>query len=596
MDIFSFVTMVGGLAMFLYGMEIMGDGLKKSSGETLRRILQTLTKNTFTGVLTGMLVTGIIQASSATIVLTVGLMVAGLLTLRQTASIVMGANIGTTVTGQIIRLMDLEANGNAIINLFKPSTLAPLALIAGVVLLMFSKRLGKKGIAEIMVGFGVLFSGLLIMTEAVSPLAESEFFLTVITKLSVMPLLGIISGIVITVIVQSSSAVVGMLQALSSTGVLTFDLIYPLIMGINIGTCIVTAVLCSIDSSRDAKRVAVIHILFNCIGTVIFMAAMTALNRMGLFGSLWGKTVNSGDIANFQTLFNLITAALLMPFTDALVKASEILIRHDAAEQERAQEAGLLDKKLLVSPGLAMAEAGAALSKMGRLALENLRMSMKQLSSYEPSVSAVISDREDRLDNFADRSDHFLISLAHLLVTDEHSAHMNLLMQAVPDFERIGDYATNIDELAQRLNNSKVCLSERARKELEILCEAVDEIVTITVDAFTRDDNEAAMQVEPLEEVIDDMVVTLRDSHTERLRCGVCTVNAGLVFIEVLTYMERAADQCSSIALLMLARDNEEIRGNHHAYLRNLHSQGNEFYCAELERRREQYLSRLKCS
>jgi phosphate:Na+ symporter len=319
--------MLGGLAMFLYGMEVMGVGLKKSSGETLRRILETLTRNTFTGVLTGMLVTGIIQASSATIVLTVGLMAAGLLTLRQAASIVMGANIGTTVTAQIIRLMDLETKGNAILEFFKPSTLAPIALIIGVILLVFIKRLGKGGLGEILIGFGILFSGLLAMTSAVSPLAESDFFLEIITKLAAMPLVGIVTGIVITVIVQSSSAVVGMLQALSSTGVMTFDLVYPLIMGINIGTCIVTAILCFIDSSRDAKRAAVVHILFNCIGTVVFMIGMWILRRLGAFGSLWESTVNSGSIANFQTLFNVITAIMLMPFTGFLVGASQRIIR-----------------------------------------------------------------------------------------------------------------------------------------------------------------------------------------------------------------------------------------------------------------------------
>lgn len=579
--------------MFLYGMEVMGSGLKKSSGETLRKILETLTKNTFTGVLTGMLVTGIIQASSATIVLTVGLMAAGLLTLRQSASIVMGANIGTTVTAQIIRLMDLETNGKAFLEFFKPSTLAPIALIVGVILLIFIKRLGKRGLGEIFIGFGVLFSGLLAMTSAVSPLAESDFFLELITKLSSMPVVGIITGVVITVIVQSSSAVVGMLQALSSTGVMTFDLVYPLIMGINIGTCIVTAILCFIDSSRDAKRAAVVHILFNCIGTAVFMIGMSILHRLGAFGTLWESTVNSGSIANFQTLFNVITAAMLMPFTGFLVNSSQRIIKQDEAERERAEEAGLLNKKLLVSPVLAMSEAGSTISKMGDLAFKNLKASMKQLTSYDSLVSASINDREDRLDNFADRADNFLISLSHTLETDKYDTQMNLLMQAVPDFERIGDYATNIDELAMQLVNSKVTLSEKAKKELSVICEAVEEIVEITVAAFRNDDNEMATRVEPLEEVIDDMVVTLRDNHTERLRQGTCTVAAGLVFLDVLTQMERAADQCSSIALLMLARENEEIRQNHHVYLRNLHSEGNAFYCAELERRREQYMSRI---
>lgn len=593
MNFFSVLSLFGGLAMFFYGMELMGDGLKKSSGETLKRILGRLTKNAFTGLVTGMLVTGIIQSSSATIVLSVGLMSAGILTLRQAVSIVLGANIGTTVTAQIIRLMDIDSSGSAILEFFKPSTLAPIALIVGVVLIMFIKKRGTKGVGEIFMGFGVLFSGLLTMTSAVSPLAQSEAFFSLLTRFSQYPLLGIVTGVVVTVIVQSSSAVVGMLQALSSTGAMTFDLIYPLIMGVNIGTCIVTAFLCSVGTSRDAKRVAASHIIFNVVGTVVFMLGMTLLHRLGAFGTLWGKQVDSGDIANFQTVFNLITAVLLLPFTNVLVKLSSRVVKPDAAELQRVSEDGLLDDKLLVSPGLAMTEATHALARMGTAASENLELSVAQLMKYSAVTTDTILAKEERIDAFADKADNFLIALSRELDAKTSGAQMNLLMQAVPGFERIGDYATNVDELARRLADSKLTLSERAQRELAVLCEAVMEIVRMTVDAFAGDDNAAAGRVEPLEEVIDDMVAQLRDNHTERLRQGVCTVNAGLVFLEVLTYLERAADQCSSIAVLMLSRDNEDIRRNHHLYLRELHASGNSEYNAELQRRREQYASRL---
>ena len=593
MNFFNVLTLFGGLAMFFYGMELMGDGLKLSSGEALKRILGKLTKNAFAGMLTGLAVTAIIQSSSATIVLTVGLMAAGILNLRQAVSIVMGANIGTTVTAQIIRLMDIDSSGNALLELFKPTTLAPIALIVGVILIMFIKKRGTKGTGEIFMGFGVLFSGLTTMTSAVSPLASSQAFFDILERFSQLPLLGILTGTVLTVIIQSSSAVIGMLQALSSTGAMTFSLVYPIIMGSNIGTCIVTAFLCSVGTSRDAKRVAAAHIIFNVIGTIMFMIGMTVLHRLGVFSVLWDKIVDSGDIANFQTLFNLITAAILLPFTNQLVALSSRIIRKDAAENRRDEEAGLLDSKLLISPGLALAEAGKAIARMGALATENLSVCVAQLLTYDPQRCPDIADREDRLDGFADKADNFLIALSKRLDANENEAEMNLLMQAVPDFERIGDYATNIDELAQRLAGNKLSFSDKARWEMSVVSEAVVEIVRLTVDAFERGDNAAAARVEPLEEVIDEMVLILRDNHTERLRQGKCTVNAGLVFLEVLTYLERAADQCSSVALLMLAREDERIRVNHHAYLRELHASGSTAYNAELEARRAEYLPRL---
>ncbi|MBR6501791.1 MAG: Na/Pi cotransporter family protein, partial [Firmicutes bacterium] len=291
------IRLLGGLAMFLYGMEIMGDGLKQSSGDALKNFLGKLTQNTVLGVLTGALVTAIIQSSTATIVLTVGLIGAGILNLRQAVSIVMGANIGTTVTAQIIRLMDIEAGGNSILVFFKPDTLAPVALIIGIIFIMFIKKEATKNTGMIAMGFGVLFTGLMSMTAAVDPLAESPVFVDVIQRFSNMPMLGIIIGLVTTVIVQSSSAMVGILQALSSTGVITFELVYPMIMGINLGTCVTTAMVCSIGSSKDAKRTGAVHIIFNCIGTVLFMIAMTALRAMGYFPGLWESVSNSGDIA-----------------------------------------------------------------------------------------------------------------------------------------------------------------------------------------------------------------------------------------------------------------------------------------------------------
>ena len=443
-------------------------------------------------------------------------------------------------------------------------------------------------------GFGILFTGMMTMTNAVAPLAESQTFVDLLTRFSEMPVLEIIVGMAVTVIVQSSSAVVGMLQALSVTGAMTFQLVYPLIMGINIGTCIVTAFLCSLGTSRDAKRTGIAHILFNVIGTIMFMIVMGILERTGVVTELMAKTVNSGDIANFQSFFNIATAIVLLPFVNQLMELSIKLIPADAEEETKAAELAMLDEKLLVSPALAMAEAAGAIGRMGSLASENIDLSLKQLHNYDVGMTASINAREERIDRFADRADNFLIKLSHSLQSEGDDARMYLLMQAVPDFERIGDYATNIDELAERLCAQKVTLSDYAKGELTVIGEAVSEIVKLTVNAFTSDDNAAARRVEPLEEVIDDMVLQLRDNHTERLRRGICTVNGGLVFLETLTYLERAADQCSSIALLMLARENESIKKNHHAYLQSLHADGGAEYEAAVAERRKQYLDRLR--
>lgn len=589
MDIFGIIALAGGLAMFLYGMEVMGDGLKRGSGEALKRLLERVTKNTLLGVLTGTLVTAIIQSSTATIVLTVGLIGAGVLTLRQATSIVMGANIGTTVTAQIIRLMDIESGGNVVLEFFKPSTLAPISMVIGIILVMFIKGRRTRAIGDIATGFGILFTGLMSMTAAVQPLADSPAFAEFLTRFAEYPLLGILAGLVLTVIVQSSSATVGMLQALSATGAMTFSLVYPVIMGINLGTCITTAIMCSIGSARDAKRTGVVHIVFNTVGTVLFMIVMTILHRAGVFGTMWNSIVDSGDIANFQTLFNLITAIVLLPFVNVLMKLSLIIVKPDEAERVKAEELAMLDEKLMVSPALALAEAKNAIARMGSLASENMSLALKQLESYDVSVTQDIDVREERIDTFADRADNFLVSLAQETGPAEDVSQINLLMQAVPDFERIGDYATNIDELAQKLHEQHIMLSPTARQELELIGGAVHEIVRLTVEAFTQDDNRAARRIEPLEEVIDDLVLALRDNHTERLRSGVCTIQGGLVFLETLTYLERAADQCSSIGLHMLAREDERIREGHHAYLQNLHSAADGEYAAELKRRKKEY-------
>ena len=541
MTIFTIITLLGGLAMFLYGMEVMSDGLKNASGTALKRVLEKVTSNAFMGVLTGTLVTAVIQSSTATIVIAVGLITAGILNLKQAVSIVLGANIGTTVTAQIIRLMDIDSGGNMVLEFFKPSTLAPLAMIAGIILIMFIKKNNSKPLGEIFAGFGVLFTGLMTMTSSVEPLSESEMFINILGGFSDMPLISIVTGLVLTMIVQSSSAMVGMLQALSVTGVMTMNLVYPIIMGINLGTCVTTAMVCSIGSSKDAKRTGIAHIVFNVVGTILFMIVMEILKAMGMFPDLWTKIVDSGDIANFQTLFNLVTAIVLVPFTGYLVKLTYVFIKPDKETRQTDDYAALhtLDDKLYVVPQIAISEATNAIGVMGRLAHQNFEDSITQLDAYSEEISVGISTREEKLDEFTDTVENFLVGLAKTVQSEDQSEVINILVQTTTDFERIGDYATNINEFAERIKKEQVTFSQTAIEELAILFSAVSEIIDMAVTAFLEDDDEKAARVEPLEEVIDDMVQYLRDSHINRLKTGECTVNAGIVFIETLTYFGR---------------------------------------------------------
>ncbi|MBQ9960925.1 MAG: Na/Pi cotransporter family protein [Firmicutes bacterium] len=594
MDIFSVISLLGGLAMFLYGMEIMGDGLKNASGSALKVILGKATQNVVFGVITGMLVTAVIQSSTATIVLTVGLITAGVLNLKQAVSIVMGANIGTTVTAQIIRLMDIDSTGNMILEFFKPSTLAPIAMIVGILLIMFIKSPNSNTKGEIFMGFGILFSGIMNMTAAVEPLSESQEFIELMYKFGDQPIIAILVGLVMTVIVQSSSAMVGMIQALSVTGAMTFNLVYPLIMGINLGTCVTTALVCSIGSSKDAKRTGVVHIVFNVIGTILFMIVMTIIKSMGGFPNLWGSVVDSGGIANFQTVFNLATAIVLIPFAGLLVKLSLAIIKPEEQDAEDRADLIVPDEKLFAIPEMALSEANKAIAHMGYVALKNLKRCCKLLNVYDEGRVSVINDNEDNLDTFTDGIETFLVNLSKHTENDIDNQRINNFVHSSTNFERIGDHAINIMEVAQTINSGKLDLSGNAKLELELVQEAVIEICEITVDAFGRMDNEEAKRIEPLEEVIDDMVLALKDRHIERLKKGDCSTATGMAFMDILTNLERISDQCSNIAILILSENDRSILGNHHAYIRELHKGGDAVFNAEHEKRKEQYLTRLK--
>ena len=593
----AIIQLLGGLAMFLYGIELMGDGLKNSSGEALKRVLEKITGNVLMGVLTGALVTAVIQSSTATIVLAVALIGAGVLNLRQAVSIVMGANIGTTMTAWITTLAFVESDGQSwLLWLFDTDTLAPIALFAGIVLIMFVKTKKSKIIGDICMGFGILFVGLMNMTGAVKGFANNPVFLELLAGLGDQPILGILAGLVLTVIVQSSSATVAMLQSLAVTGALNFSGAYPIIMGINIGTTLVTAFYCFLGGeSRDSKRTGVVHIAFNCIGTVVFMIILSVMQHFQVFGTaFWHMEASSTVIAIFQSLFNVFTCVLLLPFVNQLVKLSLFVVKDEPEKEHPHPELLTLGSNLYISPAIAVFEGTKAVAAMGALAKNNFAKGCLMLTQYDEETAKEIDADEDCLDQFADAADNFFIGLSKNVETESDDRQLDMLMQTVPNFERIGDYATNMVELAQKLNDENASFSDNAKKELDIICSAVNEILSITVDAFSSDDNEKAKAIEPLEETIDDMVMILKDRHTKRLKSGECNVSSGLVFMESLTYLERASDQCSSIAVMMLARNNEAILHNHYDYLKEVHAGNDAAYAAEKDRRREQYIAPLK--
>ena len=596
MEILSaIIQLLGGLAMFLYGIEVMGDGLKNSSGEALKRVLEKVTGNVIAGVLTGALVTAVIQSSTATIVLTVALIGAGVLTLKQAVSIVMGANIGTTITAQIIRLGAIESDGSFLLWLFDTDTLAPIALVIGIILIMFIKKKNTKAIGDIAIGFGVLFVGLNLMTDGVKPLIGTDAFTAFVQFLN-NPMFGIAFGLILTVIVQSSSATVGMLQTVAQVpgSGITFAMAYPVIMGINLGTCVTTAMVCSIGSGKDAKRTGIVHIAFNTIGTIVFLAVMLIMQKMRVFGeAFWLANVDSGGIANFQTIFNLLTAVLRLPFTGLLVNLSKALVKDEPEKPARHPELTGLSENLYISPAVALAEATKAIAFMGGVARDNFRRCCDQLLNYDPSRSAEIEEEENCLDMFSDTADHFLIGLSKHVENENEDRQLDMLLQSIPSFERIGDYGTNLEELGEKLAAEGGVFSDKAKEELKILTGAVMDILNTTVQALSENDNELAKTIEPLEEVIDDMVRLLKDRHTKRLKNGSCSVTSGLVFMDALTHLERASDHCSAIAVLMLARTNAEILGNHYDYLRHLHEGTDKHYASELRRRREEYVDQL---
>ena len=569
MNIANIVAMFGAIATFLFGMSTMTDGLEKLSSGRLEHILERLTSNVFKGVLLGAVVTGLIQSSAATTVMCVGFVNAGIMKLEQTVGIIMGANIGTTVTAQLLRLGDIDAD-NIVMMFLQPSFLGPILAVVGIIFYMFIKGGHKRIVGQIVLGLGLLFIGMNTMSSAVEPLKNLPEFQSVFTAFS-NPLLGVAVGAAVTALLQSSSASMGILQAISTTGVVSFNIAMPLIMGQNIGTCI-TALISSVGASKNAKRTAMIHLFFNIIGSVFFLVVLYAGNALFRF-PFWENTMDMGSIANLHLAFNIACTALLLPFHRQLVKLVKAVVPGDAEERELS----VLDDRFLSSPSLALERAHDAVVQMSEFARDNYRLAVELIWKFDAKKLERLNETEVALDKLEGLLDNYLVKLTDRALTAEESTRVSELLHTLSDCERIGDYAVNVSESAVVLHDRNITFSPQARAELERLTAAVGETLDKTVACYQSRQRTLAVQVEPLEEVVDLIAATLKNRHVERLKAGECTIELGTQFLELLINLERMSDHCSNVALHILRQTSspdDKVRIDSHAYMHELHHGG----------------------
>ena len=565
MDIFSLFTLCGGLAFFLYGMTTMSKSLEKMAGGRLERLLKRMTSNPMKGLLLGAGITIAVQSSSAVTVMLVGLVNSGVMELGQTIGVIMGSNVGTTLTAWILSLTGIESE-SVFLNLLKPENFSPLFALAGILLIMGSKRQRRRDIGRILIGFAILMSGMEMMKNSVSPLADMPGFSDLLTAFR-NPLLGVAVGAAFTGVIQSSAASVGILQALALTGSITYGVAIPIIMGQNIGTC-VTALISSIGVSRGAKRVSVIHIAFNIIGTAIGLIVFCGGDLLFHFPFM-DSAVGAVGVALCHTIFNIGTTALLLPFSRQL----EWLARAAVKEEDKTPRFAFLDPLLLRTPGAAVSECAAMTCEMGALAQKSLLASLGQLSKYNGNLEAELLENEDKLDVYEDRLSGYLIQISQHGLSMEDIHTVSRLLHAIGDFERIGDHALNIQESARELHEKGLTFSGAAEAELQVLERALEDILTAAVDCFQADDPDAAKLVEPLEETIDRLTDEIRARHIHRLQSGECTVQLGFILNDLLTNLERVSDHCSNIAVCVI-EEQEDHAEQRHAYLHDFKAAG----------------------
>lgn len=571
MDIFAVLTLIGGLALFLYGMNVMGSGLEKLAGGRLEKLFDKLTSNPFKGFLLGFVVTAIIQSSSATTVMLVGFVNSGIMKLKQSIGIIMGANIGTAVTAWLLSMTGIEG-GNIWLEMLKPSSFTPILAVIGIIFYMFMKDDKHKYIGMILLGFTVLMYGMDTMSGAVEPLKDMPEFSNILLMFD-NPVLGILAGAVLTAIIQSSSASVGILQALSSTGAVHFSTALPIILGQNIGTCI-TAAISAIGTNKNAKRVAAIHLSFNIIGTLIFVAIYYPLNAFIHF-SFASSVVNALDIAVIHTLFKVATTIILFPFIGALEKLSYIIIRDKDEKDSPADSGPVIDERFMSTPAFAVAQCKTQTIKMAELARQNIINAFMLMKNWDKCMAQEISETEKTVDKYEDVIGTYLVKLSSQEMSLQESRMVSTILHTLSDFERISDHAKNILKSAKEMHDKKIRFSKKAQTELEVMCNAIDEIVGLAIKAFRDNDLYSAYLVEPLEEVVDQLRTKLKSRHIKRLQKGLCSMETGFIYIDLLTSLERVSDHCSNVAVCLIQVNDDNFET--HEYLRTVKTSGDEF-------------------
>lgn len=559
MDIFHFFELLGGLALFLFGMSLMGESLEKRAGQRLKPVLAQLTNHPLKGVLLGALVTALIQSSSATTVMIVGFVNTGIMTLHQAIYVVMGANVGTTATSWLLSLSGIESN-NFWISLLKPANLSPILAFIGMVIFFLHRR--HRDTAGILIGFSILMFGMEQMSSSVKGLAKVPEFVNLLTAFS-NPIIGVAMGALVTACIQSSSASVGILQALANTGSLQYTSALPIIMGQNIGTC-VTALLASIGVNRDAKRVAFIHLYFNIIGTAIFLTLYYALDAI-LHFSFAHHTVTAFGIALTHSVFNLFTTAALMPFARSLEKLAIRTIPSTKEEESFA----LLDKRFLNAPAVAIQQARRVTEDMGRIARESFDLALSLLDHFDEKKADRVFELEDKVDQYEDKIGSYLVEVSTMSLTDHDSREVSLMLHTIGDLERISDHAQNVAQSAAEIYEKGLKFSDPAQRELAVIRSAVEEILMLSTDAFINNDLKTAERVEPLEEVVDQLRAEIKVNHVHRLRTGECTIELGFVLSDILTNLERCSDHCSNVAAGLIEMERLG-RLDAHEYVKNL--------------------------
>lgn len=584
-DVLSIVQMIGGLALFIYGMTTMGKGLERAAGSKLEKTLEKMTGNVFTALIMGMVVTMVIQSSSATTVMVVGFVNAGIMTLKQSVGVILGANIGTTVTAQILRLSGGDGSGNLFMDLLKPKNLAYIIVLVGVIIMMLAKKRRTRDIADIFTGFGILFIGMAVMEGAVAPLADLPQFADLFAAIS-NPVLGVVVGAGVTAIIQSSSASVGILQALSTTGAITYSAAIPIILGQNIGTCI-TAFLSSLGGSKNARRTAMVHFYFNLIGSIAFLVAIYAVQYTVGF-SFWENPIDKGGIANFHTLFNVTCTLLFLPFTGLLVKLARWSVPTGETQEDPLAK---LEPRFLTTPALALDQAQRCIADMGEAAKSNFHLAIDPMFGGSAASEEIFREHEAFLDRAEVEIGRYLTTMHNVRSVDQRRQSAEM-MHSLSDFEKIGDYAQNIFDRADEFRQAGLSFSATAMNELHAMTDAVSEVLDMTVEAYVTQSVSLARSVEPLEEVVDTMKEQLKSRHIERLGEGGCTMQTGIHFLDIVHDLEKISDHCSNIAIytIQLVEGAEEF--DTHAYAKAEFKSGPQFE-SKLKFYQNKYLSRL---